>query len=205
MTPDARRSIGAQRNPESETAILDAARQLLAEKGLGGFSIEEVARRARAGKPTIYRWWPSKTQLLLAVYGRIKGELVDPDTGSLEGDVAGFLGNVMAFWRETDAGAIFRSVVAGSPVDPDAHQALVDYHTSRTAHTAGLFARPHGATPPPTEAQSRLLAATVASYALVRLIMGTLDVTEGELREVAHQLVHGLPPPIACSSCETAP
>ncbi len=69
---DARRSIGAQRNPDSERAILDAARDLLAEEGLAGFSIEAVARRARAGKPTIYRWWPDKTRLLLAVYAGLK-------------------------------------------------------------------------------------------------------------------------------------
>ena len=68
----ARRSIGAQRNPESEKAILAAARELLAEEGLAGFSIEAVARRAHAGKPTIYRWWPDRTRLLLAVYAEFK-------------------------------------------------------------------------------------------------------------------------------------
>src|SRR5690554_2407569 len=61
-------SIGARRSPETETAILDAAEALLREGGLAGFSIEGVARRARAGKPTIYRWWPNKTRLLLDVY-----------------------------------------------------------------------------------------------------------------------------------------
>ena len=107
----ARKSIGAQRNPESEKAILKAAADLLEEEGLGKFSIEAVARRARAGKPTIYRWWPDKTALLLAVYAELKDELVLPDTGSLEGDIVAFLGNLFGFWRGR-AGAIFRSVLA---------------------------------------------------------------------------------------------
>ena len=68
-TEDAtRRSIGARRNPASEEAILDAAEAVLRENGIAGFSIEAVARRARAGKPTIYRWWPHRTALMLDVY-----------------------------------------------------------------------------------------------------------------------------------------
>ena len=65
-----RRSIGSRRNPETQEAILEAAEALLLEGGVAGFSIEAVARRARAGKPTIYRWWPNKTALLLEVNGK---------------------------------------------------------------------------------------------------------------------------------------
>ena len=65
---EGRRSIGARRNPESAEAILEAAEAVLLESGYAGFSIEAVARKARAGKPTIYRWWPSKAALLLDVY-----------------------------------------------------------------------------------------------------------------------------------------
>ena len=45
----ARKSIGARRNPDSCEAILEAAEAVLAEAGYAGFSIEAVARRARAG------------------------------------------------------------------------------------------------------------------------------------------------------------
>jgi hypothetical protein len=50
-----RKSIGSARNPESHEAILEAAEDVFCEAGYAGFSIEAVARRARAGKPTIYR------------------------------------------------------------------------------------------------------------------------------------------------------
>ena len=42
-----RTSIGAQRNPASEDAILTAAAEILTEGGLSAFSIEAVARRAK--------------------------------------------------------------------------------------------------------------------------------------------------------------
>ena len=59
----------------------------MAEEGIAGFSIEAVAKRARAGKPTIYKWWPGKTALLLDVYHRRKPAQVHMDTGTVEGDV----------------------------------------------------------------------------------------------------------------------
>ncbi|MEO1420282.1 MAG: TetR/AcrR family transcriptional regulator, partial [Pseudomonadota bacterium] len=106
-----RRSIGAKRNPASAEAILDAAENLLAERGLRGFTIEEVARRARAGKPTIYKWWSSKAALLLDVYQRQK-TIAFQDTGNLEDDIVAFITAITIHWRDTPAGAVFRSVIA---------------------------------------------------------------------------------------------
>ena len=82
-----RASIGARRNPETEAAVLDAAEALVEEKGISGLSMEAVARRARAGKATLYRWWPTRGALLMAVYQRQKRIAGYPDTGTLEGDV----------------------------------------------------------------------------------------------------------------------
>src|SRR5688572_28095634 len=114
-----RRSIGAARNPQSEEAILDAAAAILAEAGYARFSIEAVARRAKAGKPTIYRWWPSKAHLLIDVYKRLKNVLPDPDTGSVHGDIVMFLDNLTAFWSGS-AGDVFRSLLAEAQVDEKA-------------------------------------------------------------------------------------
>jgi AcrR family transcriptional regulator len=47
--------------------ILDAARRLFMERGLAGASIDEIARLARAGKPTIYARFPTKEALFTAV------------------------------------------------------------------------------------------------------------------------------------------
>ncbi|MBV9078575.1 MAG: helix-turn-helix transcriptional regulator, partial [Methylobacteriaceae bacterium] len=97
-----RASIGAQRNPATEAAVVAAARDVLAERGFGGFSIDEVARRAGAGKPTIYRWWPTRADLLLAVYERERAaRLPPPETGTLPGDLTAFTRGLFAAWRES--------------------------------------------------------------------------------------------------------
>ena len=53
------RRQGPKRSESSRAAILQATREELAESGWRKFSVDNVARRARASKQTIYRWWPS--------------------------------------------------------------------------------------------------------------------------------------------------
>lgn len=48
-------------------AIVDAALALFAERGLPGFSMTEVAARAGLVKGTLYLYWPTREELLLAV------------------------------------------------------------------------------------------------------------------------------------------
>lgn len=58
MTTSTRKQ-GPKRSEESQTAILEATREEMAENGWRKFSVDSVAKRARASKQTIYRWWPS--------------------------------------------------------------------------------------------------------------------------------------------------
>ena len=54
---------GRPRSQEADRAILAAARELLAEGGLGAMSFEEVAARSGVAKTTIYRRWTSRGAL----------------------------------------------------------------------------------------------------------------------------------------------
>ncbi|GAA3216026.1 TetR/AcrR family transcriptional regulator [Nonomuraea helvata] len=57
---------GRPRDPENDAAILNAALDLLIERGAAGTSIEAVAQRAGVAKLTVYRRWRSKEDLLMA-------------------------------------------------------------------------------------------------------------------------------------------
>jgi len=63
---------GRPRSAEAEQAIREAAAELLSERGIGGFSVEAVAARAGVAKTTIYRRWPTKEQLVVAVVAGLK-------------------------------------------------------------------------------------------------------------------------------------
>jgi len=187
-----RHSIGARRNPEAEQAILDAAESILKEKGLGGFSIEAVARRARAGKPTIYRWWPNRTSLLLAVYQRQKGAFDTFDSGDVETDARDFLEHLLAYWREGAAGQVFRSVIAEAQTDPDAAEVLEAYSHERHQLTADIFRRGIARGELRTDIDPVIAAETLASFARGRLLIGKLDTSRAELAQAARQIVAGL-------------
>lgn len=50
---------------EARARILQATRDELAESGWRKFSVDKVARTAKASKQTIYRWWPSISKMCL--------------------------------------------------------------------------------------------------------------------------------------------
>jgi len=61
---------------EVDERILDTARRVFLECGLGGASIDEIARLAHAGKPTIYARFASKEALFSAVVMRNSAEVL---------------------------------------------------------------------------------------------------------------------------------
>jgi AcrR family transcriptional regulator len=83
--------LGRKRDHTRDPEILDAALQVLSETGYDGMTIDMVAARARAGKATLYRRWPSKAELVIDAVACMKNDQIDfehlPDTGTLRGDV----------------------------------------------------------------------------------------------------------------------
>jgi AcrR family transcriptional regulator len=60
---------------------------VLADEGLGGFSMEAVARRAGASKATVYRRWPSQSELLVDAMDAGFRPFPPPSTGALRTDL----------------------------------------------------------------------------------------------------------------------
>ena len=70
-----------RRSEEARVAVLESVDDLLAERGLAGVTIEGIAARARVAKQTIYRWWPSLTDVLFdALVADLPGEFSPPIT-----------------------------------------------------------------------------------------------------------------------------
>lgn len=86
---------GRKRDHTRDPEILEAAIAILAEEGYDGMTIDMVAARAKAGKATLYRRWPSKAELVLNAIGCLKSAELStdrlPDTGTLRGDLIGMI------------------------------------------------------------------------------------------------------------------
>jgi AcrR family transcriptional regulator len=86
------RSRGRPRSEEARRAVLSAGTRLVRLHGYGALTMEAIARTAGVSKQTVYRWWPQKAAVVLeALNEGAETVAPDPDTGSLESDLALFL------------------------------------------------------------------------------------------------------------------
>ncbi|MBX9919683.1 MAG: TetR/AcrR family transcriptional regulator [Mycolicibacterium frederiksbergense] len=67
---------GRPRDAATDLAILRAALALFIDRGVEGTSMEQIAKRAGVGKPTIYRRWSSKEEVIAAAMETLVAEEV---------------------------------------------------------------------------------------------------------------------------------
>ena len=135
-----RRRVGPRRSEASTHAVMEAAYVELSEHGWRGFSVDRVAKTARASKQTVYRWW--KSPACLAVDAAL-AKLAAPRAAGLAGAdprerisalvepmlTAIRTGNGAHAWRgallaaadDQDAGEAFRAWFAESVKTPLRH------------------------------------------------------------------------------------
>ena len=120
------KAVGTRRNARSHKAIIDATVELLGSSGYVDFSIEKVASQAGVGKQTIYRWWPSRADLVLEVWrDRLLPPLAPYDGKAplrryLETSLLSF-GQVLS---QTDCRQAAICVLAEAHRDPQLHQRM---------------------------------------------------------------------------------
>jgi AcrR family transcriptional regulator len=73
------RPRGRPRRAAVGKAIVDAALELLAERGFQAATIEAIADRAGVGRNTIYRRWPSKEELIVDALQELVADLDDQE------------------------------------------------------------------------------------------------------------------------------
>jgi AcrR family transcriptional regulator len=103
----------------SRDRVLTTALELLSESGVGGFTVDEVARRSGVAKTTIYRHWPSREALVIDAASRISAEQEVPDTGSLGGDVTAILANLGHLLGTARWSSVVPSIVDVAERDPE--------------------------------------------------------------------------------------
>lgn len=103
----------------SKETVLRVTWELLNETGLSGLSVEEVARRSGVAKTTIYRHWPSRTELILAACSEITTDREPPDTGSLRGDLAAQLAHTAELLCTARWASVLPSIIDAAERDPE--------------------------------------------------------------------------------------
>lgn len=103
------------RSARVRAAVHRAVGELLVEHGGDALTIPAIAQRAGVHPTTIYRRWGTVANLLTAVaVGRLSGNVVIPDTGSLRGDLTRWLGDVITELSDPDALLMLCTVVSAT-------------------------------------------------------------------------------------------
>lgn len=77
--------LGSKRDSAVDSAVLDATRRLLVERGYNGTTIDAIAKLAGVGRPSIYRRWPSKAHIVNdTIYPSVLPELDPSDDFTTE-------------------------------------------------------------------------------------------------------------------------
>lgn len=180
---------GRPRRPETHRAILDAVGGLLAEGGYGATSVEAVARRAKVGKQTIYRWWPARADLVLEYLIAFPAESPLPDEGSLEADLRAYLTDTLANWTAQGFGPVVAALMAEAQNDHRFREIFFrELIASRRAALWDLLARGQMRGELAADRDLGLLADLIYGPIWYRLLLGHAALDERFVRALLHEL-----------------
>ena len=123
-----------RRRQETISEVLNVALQVMAEQGVAGLSLGEVARRMGIRPPSLYVYFDSKNALYDAIFARgwgALGTVMEPIVDSVDGDVRAYLlRNAEAFVRwsvehPTYSQLMFWRPVPGYEPSPEAYEPAV--------------------------------------------------------------------------------
>ena len=111
------RFVARTRDESAQRRVLNAARDLVCELGPRAVTIDAIAAAAGVGKQTIYRWWPSKSTVIMDALI----ELTDPepaDTPDTAREAIRLQMRRVARMFASRNGQLIREVVADAQGDP---------------------------------------------------------------------------------------
>lgn len=185
-----------RRGATLEQAILDAAFAELSEVGYTAFAVEGVAARARTGKASIYRRWPTKQELVMDA---LLGALPSPEScgisASLPDSVTtreALLGVAKAITEvlTSPAGDAMRSIKCEAAADPELAGLIDDrFQAPRRAALIALLRRgvERGEVRP--GAATQLVADVLPAALTYRIILQRERITARTITDIIEQVL----------------
>jgi len=192
VLPTVRKGRPPSEMAASHAAIMDAVYALLQKKSVRDLTIEEVAKRARVGKPTLYKWWPTKATLVLAMLcERMAPNLEKPTLLTAEESLRFRVRSLIDAFNGP-FGKIVAGLIAEGQSEPAIRQAFFDRWVSprRTATIADLQ-RGKNAGELRSDAEPDLLNDAIFGAIYYRFLLGSGPFTRGFGEELVKQVIRG--------------
>ena len=187
--------VGRPRNETavSHAAIMDAVYALLQETSARELTMEAVARRAKVGKPTLYKWWPSKAALVMAMFHeRLAGQFKAPTGASAEQVLRAKMRRIT---REFNGlfGKVMADLIAEGQSDPVLLRELYERHVSMgRASAVGDIERGIVAGEFRADTDAELLVDALFAPVYYRLLLRFAPLTERYGDELIDQVLRGV-------------
>lgn len=184
---------GRPRSTQSHQAILQATLDLLAEVGYDRMSIEAIALRAKVGKPTIYRRYPSKAELVADAIESRRDEYEIPDTGSFWGDIESLIASAAQITFNPLGRQTVALMLASAMSNPEFAQIYWQkYLQPRRQAFAVVFERAKVRQEVPTDFDANLGFDVISGLMMYALVFPeTIESWESYIRRTLHLLIEG--------------
>src|ERR1700676_631877 len=176
----------------SHDAIIDAVYALLQKKSVRDLTMEEVARRARVGKPTLYKWWPTKATLVLAMLCERMAPNLEKPTGLSAEESLRFRVRRLIDAFNGPFGKIVAGLIAEGQSEPAVLQEFFERWVSpRRNATIADLQRGKDAGELRPEAEPELLNDAIFGAIYYRLLLRSGPLTERLGEELVEQVLRG--------------
>ena len=180
------------KSARSHSAIMDAVYELLQEKSARDLTMEAVAKRAKVGKPTLYKWWPTKAALIMAMFHeRLAGKPVSSSAPTVE---AALLAKMRRMAIDFDGlfGKVMADLIAEGQSDPHLLQELHDHICIRRHHTVADIERGKQSGEFLPYADSELVIDMLFGPAYYRLLLGFPPLTQAYAEALTQEVLRGI-------------
>jgi AcrR family transcriptional regulator len=189
------RPRGRPRSEAAEKAVMDAVYAFLEERSVRELTMEGIAERANVGKPTLYKWWPSKAALVMAVLQERlvpKAPKLEPGSAkTAEETIRGLMHRIVRAFNGM-FGKVFADLIAEGQNDPGLLSDLYEKHLGqrRNALVAEIERGKQAGEFYP-EVDAELLVDSLIGPIYYRLLMKTAPLTEAYVDQLITQLMLG--------------
>lgn len=140
--PPPRSRRGRPVSLESRRAVLTSAAALLDERGFTGFTIDEVARRSKVSKATIYKHWTGGFEVAVDAYGDSVTDAVPViPTGDVVHDLTSQISRLATFYASPRGRVVAELLAAGTGQEHGAALLRDRFFAKRRTATAALIER----------------------------------------------------------------
>ena len=174
--------------------MFDTTLALLANRGYGEITVEDLAERAGVSRTTIYRRWPSKAAVVAAAVASLYLDRVEvPDTGSLSEDLTTLLSQSYRLMAD-GSGRVLERLVRESGQNPELVDVVRSILYARRRLYATLLNRAIARGELPPEVDQELLLDLLLGPLWFRLLLSGAPITPEAARSVVLIVLDGVLP-----------